>query len=174
MRQNLASSCTGECIPFQVSILNGFGGVGRGQRRQNALISCRKIIVRAFLTLTSLPCSKLNFLIQISGPTFYLSLVQSKFECVVCFCSFTLFSALSCFQDFGQYVGLWIFLGNAPIIVNPVREEGSAENRWGIEQGAKILVNFPKMGQHTFIKVVKIPHPAAIYQIKDKLCTCLK
>ena len=102
MRQSLVSLCTGECIPSQVSILNGFGGVGKGQRRQNALISCRKIIVRAFLTLTSLPCSKLNFLIQISGPTYWLNRVQSKFACDMCFCSFILF--VLCFQEFGQYI----------------------------------------------------------------------
>ena len=46
-------------------------------------------------------------------------------------------------------------IGNAPINVNPVGGGGggSAGKGWGFDQGAKILVNFPKVGQHTFIKM---------------------
>ena len=41
--------------------------------------------------------------------------------------------------------------------VNPVGGGGgggeSAGKGWGFDQGAKILVNIPKVGQHTFIKM---------------------
>ena len=43
----------------------------------------------------------------------------------------------------------------APINVNPVGGGGgggSAGKGWAFDQGAKILVNFPRVGQHTFIK----------------------
>ena len=50
---------------------------------------------------------------------------------------------------------------------------GGAGKGWGFDQGAKILVNFPRVGQHMFIKCSQNPHPGAKYQIKDKLCTYL-
>lgn len=64
----------------------------------------------------------------------------------VCFVLCLVFNTLDKSQN------LPCFLGNAPIIVNSVREEGTAGNRRGIDQGAKIVVNFLKMGQHTFVK----------------------
>ena len=39
---------------------------------------------------------------------------------------------------------------NAPISVN---RGGDAGNGWGFDKVAKLLVNFPRVGQRTFIKV---------------------
>ena len=46
---------------------------------------------------------------------------------------------------------------------------GSAGEGWGFDQGTKILVNFPRVGRHTFIKVFKNLHPGVKYQIKGVL-----
>ena len=54
------------------------------------------------------------------------------------------------------------------ININRVRG-GSAGEGWGFDQGTKILVNFPRVGRHTFIKVVKNLHPGVKYQIKGVL-----
>ena len=45
------------------------------------------------------------------------------------------------------------YLNYVPINVNALAGGGgSAGKGWRFDEGAKLLVNFPRVGQHTFIK----------------------